>query len=87
MQPMLLRRDDRRGVLVQLALTQQPLELGDVVRPEPAEEDEQVAARDRVRRVELEVADVPRDVEDPRGSDERAVEQLPRDRGGVLPAW
>jgi len=37
---MLLRWDDRRRVLVQLALGQQPLELGDVVRPEPAEEDE-----------------------------------------------
>jgi len=37
---MLLRGDDRSGVLVELPLTQQPLELGDVVHPEPAEEDE-----------------------------------------------
>lgn len=79
MQRVLVGEDDRGRVLVELPRREQPLELRDVVCPEAAEEDEQVAARDRVRGVELEVADLPNDVEDPVGAVERAVEQRARD--------
>jgi hypothetical protein len=72
-----LGRHDRRRVLVELALVEQPLQLLDGVAPEPAPQDEQMIALDGARRVELEVADVPNHVEDRRSA--RRREQLPCD--------
>ena len=74
----ILDRPDVRVPLEELLLVpEQPIELGDVVRAEPAPEDELLRRRDRRDRVDLEEAEPADRVEDGR---RRAVEELSADR-------
>ena len=66
MERIVVRRDERGGVLVERPLVAQPLQLVEVERPEPAPEHEQMVPLDGPRRVELQVTDVLRDIEDRR---------------------
>ena len=63
-----------RPVLEQRALVeQQVVQVGQRVGANPAEHDELVAARHRADRVELQAADLPDDVEHPRGISRAAL--------------
>ena len=66
MERILVRRDERGGVLVERTLVAQPLQLVEVECSEPAPENEQMVALDGPRRVELQVTDVLRDIDDRR---------------------
>ena len=60
--------------------TMQPEHVSLWLHPEAAPKDEQVAPRDRIGRVELQVADLAHDVEDPVAAVERPVQQRAGDR-------
>ena len=66
MERIVVRRDERGGVLVERTLVAQSLQLVELERSEPAPENEQMVALDGPGRVELQVPDVLRDIDDRR---------------------
>ena len=72
------RRDDVRPVLEEIAPLERALELGDVVRPQPAEQDHPLGPRDRGDRIDLNGAERAHDLRHRLWRP--AVQELSRDR-------